>query len=421
MRLTAYLCTSRHGIFYFRFPLPPEFQPARKRGHIKVSLGTREPSVAQRLARFLTLAGQTILARPKVRAMRYDEMRGHVRDHFGKLLQDFRERSAATGPVYGVDMDALRAAQALSEGGPDDWAGAIHPEGADGLLRAFCEARGVAPEPEGRERALMLAELQKGYKEYVCRALEVTADLDTLPLEEQAKSLRRTGRVQERKAATETEALPFNEVLSRYFAEMERTKALAPKTEGEKRDALALMSELVGDKPPAGMTKADAQEIKAALFKLPKNRSKNPKTRDLSLSAMLDMPGVARIAGRTMNVYIGHMQHFFGWAVNNGYAAENVFQGLRLKRTARGGEEGRNAFSGDQLRLMFAHLTDPHSPLVRKDVHKWPALIGMFTGMRLNEVAQLEVQDIELRDGVWCISVTPDSEDNKRLKNASSK
>ena len=98
MRLTAYLCTSRHGIFYFRFPLPPEFQPARKRGHIKVSLGTREPSVAQRLARFLTLAGQTILARPKVRAMRYDEMRGHVRDHFGKLLHDFRERSAATGP-----------------------------------------------------------------------------------------------------------------------------------------------------------------------------------------------------------------------------------------------------------------------------------------------------------------------------------
>jgi integrase len=45
----------------------------------------------------------------------------------------------------------------------------------------------------------------------------------------------------------------------------------------------------------------------------------------------------------------------------------------------------------------------------------------MFSGMRLNEVAQLEVQDIEMRDGVWCINVTPDGEDNKRLKNASSK
>ena len=45
----------------------------------------------------------------------------------------------------------------------------------------------------------------------------------------------------------------------------------------------------------------------------------------------------------------------------------------------------------------------------------------MFTGMRLNEIAQLEVQDIELRDEVWCINVTPDGEGMKRLKNASSR
>jgi len=135
---------------------------------------------------------------------------------------------------------------------------------------------------------------------------------------------------------------------------------------------------------------------------------------------MLELPGVERISARTMNVYLGHMQHFCGWAVNNGYATQNVFQGLRLKRTTRS-EEGRRAFTADELRLMFSHLTDQHSQLVRKDVHKWPALIGMFTGMRLNEIAQLEVQDIELRDDVWCINVTPDGEDNKRLKNASSK
>jgi integrase len=135
----------------------------------------------------------------------------------------------------------------------------------------------------------------------------------------------------------------------------------------------------------------------------------------------LELTGVERIAARTMNVYLGHMQHFFGWAVNNGYAADNVFQGLRLKRTLRTQEEGRRAFSAEQLRLMHSHLTDPNSPLVKKEVHKWPALIGMFTGMRLNEVAQLEVGDIELREDVWCINVTPDGEGNKRLKNASSK
>lgn len=54
------------------------------------------------------------------------------------------------------------------------------------------------------------------------------------------------------------------------------------------------------------------------------------------------------------------------------------------------------------------------------ELHKGPALIGIFTGMRLNEMAQLEVHDIELQGEVWCINVTPDSDDHKRLKNASS-
>lgn len=60
-------------------------------------------------------------------------------------------------------MDALMASQGLSEGDPGDWAAMVHAEGADGLLRAFCVARGIAPEPEGRARGLLLAELHKGY------------------------------------------------------------------------------------------------------------------------------------------------------------------------------------------------------------------------------------------------------------------
>ncbi|MGR3795579.1 tyrosine-type recombinase/integrase [Vannielia sp. SX4] len=353
--------------------------------------------------------------------MRYDDMRDHVRDHFTTMLREFRERSAADGPASGLDMDALQAAQGLSEGDAGSWAAVAHAGGADGLLRAFCEARGIVPEPEGRARNLLLAELQKGYQEYISRALEHTTQFDTLSLEAEAAPMPRDLRETGSRGSAEPDALPLEAVLSRYFAELDRTQALAAKTESEKRDALALMAELTSSKPPAHMTKADAQEVKAALFKLPKNRSKNPTTRELPLGEALELPGVERIAARTMNVYLGHMQHFCGWAVNNGYAVENVFHGLRLKRTARSSDEGRKAFSADQLRLLFSHLTDADSPLVRKDVHKWPALIGMFTGLRLNEVAQLEVQDIELRDGVWCINVTPDGEDNKRLKNASSR
>lgn len=233
-----------------------------------------------------------------------------------------------------------------------------HGEGADGLLRAFCAARGIVSEPVGRERDLMLAELQKGYREYVARALEHTADFDTLPLQHVTRPAVRAQLASVANNTTDPDALPLADVLSRYFAELERTEALAAKTKSEKQDALSLMAELTSQKPPAHMTKADAQEVKAALFRLPKNRSKNPKTRGLPLSEMLELSGVEYIAARTMNVYLGHMQHFYGWAVSNGYAAENVFHGLRLRRTARGTDEGRKAFNADQLQIMFSHLTD---------------------------------------------------------------
>ena len=85
----------------------------------------------------------------------------------------------------------------------------------------------------------------------------------------------------------------------------------------------------------------------------------------MPLSAVLDMPGLDRIAGRTVNVYLGHMQHFFGWAANNGYVNENLFLGMRVKRTSKAdtGSTGRTAFSSDELRSMFMHLTDETSAL----------------------------------------------------------
>ena len=356
-----------------------------------------------------------------VSTMRYDDMREHVRDHFYQLLRAFREKAAASGPVTGVGLAALRSSESPAQDDADNWASMIHAEETAGLLREFCAARGISQVPEGRERDLLLAELQKGYREYISRALAQTQEYDTLVLEQEPLRTTPVARIQDRKAVTQVQELSFDDVVIRHFDELERTNALVAKTKSEKRDAISLLSALTDAKPLGLMTKSDAQEVKAALFKLPKNRSKNPKTRNLPLSKALEIEGVERIAARTLNVYLGHMQSLFTWAVNNGYAAENVFSGLKVKTKKGGTDDGRKAFTSAQLRLMYSHLTETQSPLVRKDSHKWPALIAMFTGMRLNEVAQLEVTDVGMNEDVWCINVTPDGGDNKRLKNASSK
>ena len=64
--------------FYFRWPMPRGLHPNQHVSHIRLSLRTRLPSVAQRLSRALIVSGRSLLAGPTVRGMRYGEMRQQV-------------------------------------------------------------------------------------------------------------------------------------------------------------------------------------------------------------------------------------------------------------------------------------------------------------------------------------------------------
>jgi integrase len=160
-------------------------------------------------------------------------------------------------------------------------------------------------------------------------------------------------------------------------------------------------------------------KAKEVVTRLPKNRSKHRQTRDLTLAEMLALDGVEKLATRTVNAYLSAFQSFATWAVNNGYASENVFTGTRVPSKIRDKSTQRDAFNPTQLRLMFKHLSLNPDNLVRKEDHKWPALIGMFTGARLNEIAQLLISDIRQQGGIWCIDINDD--DGKALKNSSSR
>lgn len=415
MRLAAYLSASRHGIFYFRWPIPAGLHPARKRTHLKVSLATRSPVAARNLSRMLALAGQSGLVQASVQSMRYDEIREHVRAHFRRLLARAKEHVGQNGQLTPAQVEAFKANAGLAETDVETWVSLVHPEGADGLIRDFCARNGLSEgDLTADNRLALVDELRKGARSYAKAALEYSSGLDDLDLAESERGLT---------IATVDDAVPvvgYREILDRYFTEIERAGNLEAKTLSEKRDALNLLGEVTGWKSTAEMTKADVQKVKDVLLRLPKNRNKSPKTRGKSLTEMLEVKGVDIITARTANAYISAMQTFFKWAENNGYADENLFTGRRIVAAKKQKGEKRGAFSAEQLALMYRHLTENPDGLVRKDEHKWGTLIGMFTGMRLNEIAQLEVDDIKRIEGVWCIDVTADGDDNKRLKNEAS-
>ena len=70
MRNPTYLTVSRHGIFYFRFPLFPRYGAV-----VRFSLQTRDPKEALALARTLGPVAASVLINSKQVDMSLDELR----------------------------------------------------------------------------------------------------------------------------------------------------------------------------------------------------------------------------------------------------------------------------------------------------------------------------------------------------------
>lgn len=265
---------------------------------------------------------------------------------------------------------------------------------------------------------MLLQEYRKGYRSFLIAALEQHATFEQYDFKERPSAAVAPNSLSTAGSAV-AEVVPYSIAVQEYLAEGQKGGLWVAKTISEKRDALQLLGQITSNKPISLLTKADARLAKAVLSKLPKNRSKNPRTRDLSLAEMLAVEGVPKVAARTINAYVSAFQSFARWAVNNGHANENVFANTRVQIKTRDRSKQRAAFDATQLNVMFQHLTSNPDNLVNKDDHRWPTLIAMFTGARLNEVAQLHTSDIRQHEGIWCIDINDD--DGKMLKTSASR
>ena len=140
-------------------------------------------------------------------------------------------------------------------------------------------------------------------------------------------------------------------------------------------------------------------------------------------------PGTVTINVANTNAYLNKFSGMMNWAVEEGYLAKSPAKGLRLPDPIKRRDK-RRPFSADQLNRIF------NSPLYTgcvDDVYGyakvgdarprrarfWIPLIALFSGLRMNEICQLDVEDVRELDGVPCIIVIEGAvgdEGDKRLK-----
>jgi integrase len=193
----------------------------------------------------------------------------------------------------------------------------------------------------------------------------------------------------------------LSQVIEKFAEERRRAGVWKPKSEVEIMTSLHLLVEVLGDVPLTDISNVSMRHFKETLMRLPPNVRKNPTYRDKSIAEVLDSGVTKRMNTSTINKQLDRASTLFKWAVQNGYVVRNPAEGLQLPAKKRD-DEYRAAFNPDDLKMIF------NSREYREDTHKygyrfWLPVIALYTGMRLNEICQLHLDDIHESDEGVCV------------------
>ena len=219
------------------------------------------------------------------------------------------------------------------------------------------------------------------------------------------------------KASEEEKGERISEVIDRYVSEAK--VKWKEKTKHENLSILKLFVNVVGDIPIQDVTRRTVSKFKETLQKLPPNINKNPNYRGKTVSEIIQMEIPKKMAGTTVSKYLTRVGGLFDYARKNGfYNGENPATGMNPPKNRRA-FEARAPFDKNDLIKLF-HSEDYVEDKHRQSYQFWMPILALFTGARLNELAQLHLSDIrQAEDGVWVFDIN--DEEEKYLKAKSSK
>ena len=151
---------------------------------------------------------------------------------------------------------------------------------------------------------------------------------------------------------------------------------------------LAILLELLGPDIPCGsIGPKEMSEFELTIRKLPPNLNKNPEYGDKSLMDILKLNPTKTISPSTANKWIIRCSSLFKFAMAQGLMTSNPASGRTSKKTIKSSEE-RDRFELSELKAIFE---SPKFKSINRPSRYCAPIIGLYSGMRLNEICQLRV------------------------------
>jgi integrase len=225
-------------------------------------------------------------------------------------------------------------------------------------------------------------------------------------------------------------AHPRGEMIMELYDRFRRESSdrTSPDTWDQNRKIVALFDQFVGGKAHVSvLNRKNIREWKTKLFQWPVKAADATAFKGLTFSEIIeknDTVGKPTILPRTINRYLSSIGSFAGWLLANDFIEADVMAAMYLnidrdKRTWI-------PFTDDQLKLIFVsplfdccagakREREPGSVRVR-DWRYWIPWIGLYTGARLGEIAQLLTTDVRMLHETWIFHITREGAGRKSTK-----
>ncbi len=195
--------------------------------------------------------------------------------------------------------------------------------------------------------------------------------------------------------------------LSERYLQTKTEAGYPEKTIKGYQDSHQLMLEILGNRVVDSLTHQDGRKLVETIKKLPANRSKcHPK---LTLQQLLLLEDAKLLSYKTILKHVERISSLINSAINQGYTNQNVFRG-KLE-PIRSQQIIEKHFTSDEMNLILGDRLISDSRAINKPERYWITLLSAYSGAKLNEICQLNVDNISKTDGIWPTNSNGDSAD----------
>ncbi len=228
-------------------------------------------------------------------------------------------------------------------------------------------------------------------------------------------------------------ALPGESIMELYDRfKAENPGSVASATWERNRRIVQRFAEFIGETSHiSGMTRATVRDWKHQLQFWPLKAGHDKIFEGMAFRKIIEANASAKkgtISKKTVNKYLFALGTFADWLLRNDYLDLDVMRGMYLTLDKQA--KTRFPYSADQLTKIFGsalfdrcegegreHIS---GSVVLRDWRYWIPWIGLYSGARLGEIAQLLTADVRQEHGIWIFHITREGSALKSTKTAGS-